>query len=103
MVFNGNLAESKIQGACPQLSAMYPNINDLPIVLNITLNVCFYLPPPAAPGRLQPSTHIAYTGNFTSRSVNHPTAYAVPNPNCCKNGNVFSAARCPSAMASSAR
>ena len=33
-----------------------------------------------------------------------PTGYtAVPNPNCCKNGNVFSAARCPSAMASSAR
>ncbi len=28
---------------------------------------------------------------------------AAPNPNCCKNGNVFSAARCPSAMASSAR
>ena len=33
-----------------------------------------------------------------------PTGYtAVPNPNCCKNGNVFSAARRPSAMASSAR
>ena len=26
-----------------------------------------------------------------------------PNPNCCKNGSVFSAARCPSAIASSAR
>lgn len=26
-----------------------------------------------------------------------------PNPNCCKNGSIFSAARCPSAMASSAR
>ena len=31
------------------------------------------------------------------------TAYTAPNPNCCKNGSVFSAARCPSAMASSAR
>ena len=30
-------------------------------------------------------------------------AYTAPNPNCCKNGSVFSAARCPSAMASSAR
>lgn len=41
----------------------------------------------------------------SSRSCIHcvATDYTVPNPNCCKNGSVFSAARCPSAIASSAR
>ena len=44
------------------------------------------------------------TGALTVHCVAiDPTAYAAPNPNCCKNGSVFSAARCPSAMASSAR
>lgn len=37
------------------------------------------------------------------RAAIDSTAYTAPNPNCCKNGSVFSAARCPSAMASSAR